>query len=208
MRKQNKRDINDQLDILSLIVHQHWRAWLLTAVVMLVILFQLRPAVVGLVAPLNAVYDSLVIMIALSLALALGLMWLVQSNEFLSQKVENLKCFAKYDDRFGYVMGAASILLGLMAWREMTSLSFFGIGAENLNSAGIALAFVWGLFHIDFMLLIWGGLGAWVGHRCREKYVAGERLALVGMIVSIAAVVISFTPIGDILPLFANYSRL
>ena len=196
-----KRNLEAELETVRLIFQQDRGALLLAAAAILFGLFQSRAVVVSRIGALQAVYDSLLILLFLAFAAALLLLRYVRTHDSLSVGLDRLKAFVEFDGRFGVVLGAASILLGLKTWEELLHLSLFGLDAQALNPQGIGPLWYLSLLFPDLEVLFWGGLSVLAGWKCRTGYTGGNRLALAGIFLAIAAVGVSFTPVGDVLPL-------
>ena len=196
-----KRNLEAELETVRLIFQQDRGALLLAAAAILFGLFQSRTVVVSRIGALQAVYDSLLIQLFLAFAAALLLLRYVRTHDSLSVGLDRLKAFVEFDGRFGVVLGAASILLGLKTWEELLHLSLFGLDARALNPEGIGPLWYLSLLFPDLEVLFWGGLSVLAGWKCRTVYTGGNRLALAGIFLAIAAVGVSFTPVGDVLPL-------
>ena len=196
-----KRNLEAELETVRLIFQQDRGALLLAAAAILFGLFQSRAVVVSRIGALQAVYDSLLILLFLAFAAALLLLRYVRTHDSLSVGLDRLKAFVEFDGRFGVVLGAASILLGLKTWEELLHLSLFGLDAQALNPQGIGPLWYLSLLFPDLEVLFWGGLSVLVGWKCRTGYTGGNRLALAGILLAVAAVGVSFTPVGDVLPL-------
>lgn len=196
-----KRNLETELETVRLIFQQDRGALLLAAAAILFGLFQSRAVVVSRIGALQAVYDSLLILLFLAFAAALLLLRYVRTHDSLSVGLDRLKAFVEFDGRFGVVLGAASILLGLKTWEELLHLSLFGLDARALNPEGIGPLWYLSLLFPDLEVLFWGGLSVLAGWKCRTGYTDGNRLALAGILLAIAAVGVSLTPVGDVLPL-------
>lgn len=131
-----KRNLETELETVRLIFQQDRGALLLAAAAILFGLFQSRTVVVSRIGALQAVYDSLLIQLFLAFAAALLLLRYVRTHDSLSVGLDRLKAFVEFDGRFGVVLGAASILLGLKTWEELLHLSLFGLDAQGLESRG------------------------------------------------------------------------
>lgn len=200
-KSRGPKDLDAWLDDVKAVLVLDRGTLLIAAAVFFLGIHKSRAFVVGHIAPLEAVYDSFLIVLFLSFAAAFLLLWYVRSNGRLSRGLDRCKYFVQYDERFGLVLGAISILLGLKAWNELVHLSLFGIDASQMNPNTVGGAWYLNLLLPDLEVIFWGGLSALAGWRCRERYLDGSGLALAGMVLSISAVVVSFTPLGDVLPL-------
>ena len=118
-----KRNLEAELETVRLIFQQDRGALLLAAAAILFGLFQSRAVVVSRIGALQAVYDSLLILLFLAFAAALLLLRYVRTHDSLSVGLDRLKAFVEFDGRFGVVLGAASILLGLKTWEELLHLT-------------------------------------------------------------------------------------